>query len=438
MRFSLGRSLVLRQALFLLLLMALGMIAILQAEQIRAIANDLSASGAAFADLRAQLLTACDRMVETLFIGTAIGAFLVLAVSAPIMHRTIALPIHSLAQKMTRLADGQIEAPIEGVGRADEIGDIVRAFNALRGAVKQSNDLLAELKERDDREQLVARQASVTAEFERFGGDLAESMRELNEMTTKMRDASEAMIGSSGRATRGSSQAKASSEAMAGDVSSVALASEQLLHSIEEINSQVLLSTAVIKKAVDESQASATGMSRLADAAGRIGHVVKLISRIAGQTNLLALNATIEAARAGEAGRGFAVVAQEVKNLATQTAAATHEISEQIAQIQAATHDSVQSIGTIQSKIGEIERISAIIAAAVHEQGSSTQEIARNVRSAADGATNMCSHADAVETALGDTGASAESVRLLAQELEQMVGSMTRRVDQFANALKAA
>ncbi|TXM89919.1 hypothetical protein FV222_26050 [Methylobacterium sp. WL103] len=61
------------------------------------------------------------------------------------------------------------------------------------------------------------------------------------------------------------------------------------------------------------------------------------ISGIAGQTNLPALNATIEAARAGEAGRGFAVVAAEVKELASQTARATHEIAGQIAQIQSAT-----------------------------------------------------------------------------------------------------
>jgi len=53
--------------------------------------------------------------------------------------------------------------------------------------------------------------------------------------------------------------------------------------------------------------------------------------------------------------------------------------------MQAATTLSVGAIGTIKEKIAEVEHISSMIASAVHEQGASTHEIARNVRSAASG-----------------------------------------------------
>src|SRR5262249_57178431 len=105
----------------------------------------------------------------------------------------------------------------------------------------------------------------------------------------------------------------------------------------------------------------------LADAAQKIGDVLKMIQDVAAQTNLLALNATIEAARAGEAGKGFAVVANEVKSLATQTAAATEEISGQIRSIQGATKEAVEAIEHIGTTITRINDIAAAVASAVEE-----------------------------------------------------------------------
>jgi methyl-accepting chemotaxis protein len=108
-------------------------------------------------------------------------------------------------------------------------------------------------------------------------------------------------------------------------------------------------------------------------------------SAIAAQAVTQAKQTTIEAARAGEAGKGFAVVAHEVKALATQTAKATGEIATQIAAMQAATKDSVGAIKGIGDTVARIAEIARTIAAAVEEQGTATQGIARNVRQAARG-----------------------------------------------------
>ena len=105
-----------------------------------------------------------------------------------------------------------------------------------------------------------------------------------------------------------------------------------------------------------EAGATNEQIGSLAQAAQKIGDVVKLIQDVAGQTNLLALNATIEAARAGEAGRGFAVVASEVKSLAVQTAKATEDISSQIAAVQISTGAAVEAIARIVQRMKEISR----------------------------------------------------------------------------------
>ena len=115
------------------------------------------------------------------------------------------------------------------------------------------------------------------------------------------------------------------------------------------------MTTDIVRAAVDEAQGTNEQISALAQAAQKIGDVVKLIRAIAGQTNLLALNATIEAARAGEAGKGFAVVASEVKSLAVQTAKATEDISQLITAVQGATAGAVAAIGRIAGRMQEID-----------------------------------------------------------------------------------
>jgi methyl-accepting chemotaxis protein len=437
---SIGRSLVLRQLLFMGLLIVMGVVAYVASLELRDLAhsvatapNPLAARALAF-----QLEGAAAALSYNLLIGTGFGCFLILAVSIPVIHRTIAKPVELFARQMAALADGNTEIEIVGMERKDEIGDIAKSLCVLRDAVRTNNALVAEIRARDDREARLMREAAIRARVEKFSFDLSATVARLGAMTKRMAVASQDMIVAARNAAEGSNKARIASSNAAGDVSSVAVASEQLLASIEEISRQVVQSTTVVKKAVSESIDTSAGMAKLAEAARRVGDIVSLISKIAAQTNLLALNATIEAARAGEAGRGFAVVAQEVKTLATQTARATQDISGQIADIQAATENSVNAIDTIQSKIGEIEQISAIIASAVQEQGASTQEIARNVRSAASGTTAMSTFVESVSKAVVATSESVESVVDLARDLDNLAADMTADVRSFAEALQDA
>ena len=170
------------------------------------------------------------------------------------------------------------------------------------------------------------------------------------------------------------SVASASDEASA-NVQTVSSGTEELSSSIEEIGRQVVASSEIARKAVEDAGTTDATMQGLADNAARISVVVDLIQTIASQTNLLALNATIEAARAGDAGRGFAVVASEVKSLANQTAKATDEIRQQIGSMQTVTETAVSAIRNISGTIAEINEVTTAIAAAVEEQEIQAQWI---------------------------------------------------------------
>jgi methyl-accepting chemotaxis protein len=189
---------------------------------------------------------------------------------------------------------------------------------------------------------------------------------------------------------------------------------------------------------VEQADRTNATVKGLADAAQKIGDVVKLINDIAGQTNLLALNATIEAARAGEAGKGFAVVASEVKSLATQTARATEEIGQQIGAIQSATGDAVVAIGGIGKTIGELNQIATAIASAVEQQGAATKEIARNIQQASAGTAEVSGSIAGVNEAAGQTGAAATQMTGAAEELAHQAETLRREVDKFVAATRAA
>jgi methyl-accepting chemotaxis protein len=168
-------------------------------------------------------------------------------------------------------------------------------------------------------------------------------------------------------------------------VQMVATAAEEMTATIGEIAGNMEKGRRIADDAIDQARDTSSQVGELGQAMEDIGKVTETIAEISEQTNLLALNATIEAARAGELGKGFAVVANEIKDLASQTAAATQKIGEQISGIQVKTGDTVDKINRISAIIHDLCEIVNTVASAMEEQAVATREISSNVNQAAAG-----------------------------------------------------
>jgi methyl-accepting chemotaxis protein len=261
-------------------------------------------------------------------------------------------------------------------------------------------------------------------------------MASLGQSASKMHSAADEMSGAA-RRTRGSaSDAVEGANTSSRDLNSVAVAAEEMATSVTEISKQVTHVTTAVHTAVERALETDKKVAGLADAADRIGDVVRLISDIAGQTNLLALNATIEAARAGDAGKGFAVVASEVKALATQTARATDQIGTQIVAIRLATGGAVDAVRDVGLAIGQVEAVATAIAAAVEQQAAATREISSSVQSVTMATSTAAQAMQQVLSIAEQTASASRSVLTSAEEVGGTADTLRVEVNDFLNAMK--
>ncbi|TAN69786.1 MAG: chemotaxis protein [Magnetospirillum sp.] len=245
------------------------------------------------------------------------------------------------------------------------------------------------------------------------------SIREMSQRMTTISASTEELVATVQAIAR-------TSELAASNAHAVQSIADEGAHSTESVVDTMRMIVATVTE-------TAQRVTHLAEASSSIGASVKQIEQIARQTNILAMNATIEAARAGTAGKGFAVVATEVKNLANQTASATHDIRKRIDVLKVETDailggmtkgadtvragevvvmDSVGKMRSVSQEIRDVTTLMQEISDHLGQQREAAQVIATNLEEAA---IRSVHDTDAINTMIDTSGrASASLVDLLA------------------------
>lgn len=366
---------------------------------------------------------------------TSVAGILVSLLFFILVANSLSSPLRALTQRMSRLAENDLDVDVPYEKARSEIGSIARAILVFRESGRRVRELTREqeelklLMEKERREAL-------NQLADQFNDHVNEALQTLSQSVLQMRGTAE-HLNETSRATLTASDFVANFAATADrDVQTVAAAAEELTASAHEISRQVGDVTEKSRHASQGAQTASQAVNHLSNLTGSIGSVVVAIRDIADQTNLLALNATIEAARAGEAGKGFAVVADEVKKLAVQTAERTEEIRARVDSIEAAIQENVSSVEQIIDSIQQIDHATSTVSAAVEEQKMATAEIGKSMANVSTSTRQVADKIVEVHDHASETGEKANTVLDTSNDLSSVARTLQAKIAEFLETLR--
>ncbi len=308
------------------------------------------------------------------------------------------------------------------IGRG--ISDPIKNFISQVNHISNDKDLTARVEYQGNDELF-----SLASSFNHLLNELQEILHSVENLSTTLLTSTEKMISNMDETTN---QTLTQSD----NADSVAVATNQLLATIQEVARNANTAADTVKSTDDKCEESSdcaqkletdmndlniqmgsasTSIEKLAVESESIGSVLDVIQSIAEQTNLLALNAAIEAARAGEQGRGFAVVADEVRTLASRTQKSTEDIRAKINSLQQETQTTVKMVNSsskmanasidaceeskklMSDVVGLVQQLNDMnlqIATAAEEQSAVVNDINQNVTKIADTSHNISDRAN--------------------------------------------
>jgi methyl-accepting chemotaxis protein len=411
----------------------------------RAAATDLQARFRALADYTdgkgSEITAAAEAeaawtelvMIAVAVLGVAGG----MAAGYAIARFGVSAPIARSVAGLRRLAAGETDIEIYGVGRRDEIGDVATTMQVFRDNIVRNREMEREAKEAEARAAADRRRAMLSL-ADRFDAQVGGIVDSVGGASTQLQATAQQLAAAVEETSRQSTAVAASATQASSNVQTVAAAAEELSAAIREVSGQVSETASRSRGAAERALAAQGQLDGLRSAVAQVGEIVNAISDVASQTNLLALNATIEAARAGEAGKGFAVVASEVKGLANQTRLMTDRIREQMSAVEGASEATVAAMREIIGRVEEIDHAAAGMASAVEQQSAATVEISRNAQQAATGTEEVTGSIAGVQTAAEQTGQASVSVRDSATDLARRSSELKAAVTTFLAEVRAA
>lgn len=343
-------------------------------------------------------------------IALAIGLLLVLW-----LDRIIATPLKKATVVAQQIAMGDLTVSVPASSGNDEVGQLLRALDAMVNAWKQI------MKETNTGIVTLSAAASeILAGTMQVSAGTTETAAAVSETTATVEEVKQTALLASQKARTVSDAAQKAAQTAATGRRAV----EDGVEGMENIQEQM--------------ESIAETIVRLSERSQAIAEIIATVSGLAEQSNLLAVNAAIEAAKAGDQGRGFAVVAQEVKDLADQSKQATKQIRQILSEIQKAISTAVmtteQGSRTVASGVeqtNEAGNTIRILAESIADAAQVAAQIAATSQQQLAGMDQVAMAMENIKQVSAENAAGSKQSEASAQNLHELGQKLRKMSERF-------